>query len=184
MSFIQNQFERNFVTTSVDYVFNWARKSAIWPMTFGLACCAIEMIASSTSRFDIARFVTGLRTFAPVVAGAAEMPYPRFAVFNITGATGWICSVTLLTYWFGNTVKQLDHVIFFASVAPVSRLPSPANLSERWNRWRSRRRWKPNGCIWKVTTNDIVSWSLNCSRRNTRRAWPSGATRPATPIIG
>ena len=63
MSFIQNQFERNFITTSVDYVFNWARKSAIWPMTFGLACCAIEMIASSTSRFDIARF--GAEVFRP-----------------------------------------------------------------------------------------------------------------------
>src|SRR5579864_6425698 len=63
MSFIQNQFEQNFVTTSVDYVFNWARKSAIWPLTFGLACCAIEMIASSTSRFDIARF--GAEVFRP-----------------------------------------------------------------------------------------------------------------------
>src|SRR5207245_6007766 len=62
-SFIQNQFERNFVTTSVDYVFNWARKSALWPLTFGLACCAIEMIASSTSRFDIARF--GAEVFRP-----------------------------------------------------------------------------------------------------------------------
>jgi NADH-quinone oxidoreductase subunit B len=63
VSFIQNQFEENFVTTSVDYVFNWARKSAIWPLTFGLACCAIEMIASSTSRFDIARF--GAEVFRP-----------------------------------------------------------------------------------------------------------------------
>jgi NADH-quinone oxidoreductase subunit B len=63
VSFIQNQFEQNFVTTSVDYVFNWARKSAIWPLTFGLACCAIEMIASSTSRFDIARF--GAEVFRP-----------------------------------------------------------------------------------------------------------------------
>jgi NADH-quinone oxidoreductase subunit B len=47
----------------VDYVFNWARKSAIWPLTFGLACCAIEMIASTTSRFDIARF--GAEVFRP-----------------------------------------------------------------------------------------------------------------------
>jgi len=62
-SFIQNQFERNVVTTSVDYVFNWARKSSIWPLTFGLACCAIEMIASSVSRFDIARF--GAEVFRP-----------------------------------------------------------------------------------------------------------------------
>jgi NADH-quinone oxidoreductase subunit B len=62
-SFIQNQFERNIVTTSVDYVFNWARLSSIWPLTFGLACCAIEMIAASTSRFDIARF--GAEVFRP-----------------------------------------------------------------------------------------------------------------------
>jgi NADH-quinone oxidoreductase subunit B len=62
-SFIQNQFERNVVTTSVDYVFNWARESSLWPLTFGLACCAIEMIASSTSRFDIARF--GAEVFRP-----------------------------------------------------------------------------------------------------------------------
>src|SRR5438094_2950174 len=63
MSFIQNQFERNFITTSVDYVFNWARKSAIWPICVGLACCVIEMIASATSRFDIARF--GAEVFRP-----------------------------------------------------------------------------------------------------------------------
>jgi NADH-quinone oxidoreductase subunit B len=63
MPFLQNQFERNFLTTSVDYVFNWARKSSLWPLTFGLACCAIEMIASSTARFDIARF--GAEVFRP-----------------------------------------------------------------------------------------------------------------------
>jgi NADH-quinone oxidoreductase subunit B len=62
-SFIQNQFEQNIVTTSVDHVFNWARLSSIWPLTFGLACCAIEMIAASTSRFDIARF--GAEVFRP-----------------------------------------------------------------------------------------------------------------------
>jgi NADH-quinone oxidoreductase subunit B len=61
--YLQNQFERNVMTTSVDYVFNWARKSALWPLTFGLACCAIEMIASTTSRFDMARF--GAEVFRP-----------------------------------------------------------------------------------------------------------------------
>ena len=63
MGWLQNKFEKNFLITTVDYVFNWARKSAVWPMTFGLACCAIEMIASSTSRFDIARF--GSEVFRP-----------------------------------------------------------------------------------------------------------------------
>ena len=55
--------EKSFVLSTVDYVFNWARKSALWPLTFGLACCAIEMIASTTSRFDMARF--GAEVFRP-----------------------------------------------------------------------------------------------------------------------
>ncbi len=63
MGVIDQRFEKNFLITSVDYVFNWARKSAIWPLTFGLACCAIEMIASTTSRFDMARF--GAEVFRP-----------------------------------------------------------------------------------------------------------------------
>jgi NADH-quinone oxidoreductase subunit B len=49
--------------TSVDAAMNWMRKSSIWPMTFGLACCAIEMMAMGASRFDIARF--GAEVFRP-----------------------------------------------------------------------------------------------------------------------
>ena len=63
MGYFENRYEKNFIISSVDYVFNWARKSSLWPLTFGLACCAIEMIASSTSRFDIARF--GAEVFRP-----------------------------------------------------------------------------------------------------------------------
>jgi NADH-quinone oxidoreductase subunit B len=44
------------LTTTVDKMVNWARRSSIWPAGFGLACCAIEMIATSASRYDIARF--------------------------------------------------------------------------------------------------------------------------------
>ena len=44
------------VFTTLDMAINWARKSSIWPMTFGLACCAIEMMSMSASRFDISRF--------------------------------------------------------------------------------------------------------------------------------
>jgi NADH-quinone oxidoreductase subunit B len=44
------------IFTKLDQAVNWARKSSIWPMTFGLACCAIEMMSTAASRFDMARF--------------------------------------------------------------------------------------------------------------------------------
>ncbi|MBI1956472.1 MAG: NADH-quinone oxidoreductase subunit B [Acidobacteria bacterium] len=44
------------ITTTLDQALNWARKSSLWPMSFGLACCAIEMMSMGASRFDIARF--------------------------------------------------------------------------------------------------------------------------------
>jgi len=56
MTYSDSDHDRSFILTSVDYVFNWARKSSIWPLTFGLACCAIEMIAGSAARCDLARF--------------------------------------------------------------------------------------------------------------------------------
>jgi len=51
---------RGIITTTVDALFNWARKSSLWPMTFGLACCAIEMMATGASRFDLDRFGCGI----------------------------------------------------------------------------------------------------------------------------
>ncbi|RPJ86996.1 MAG: NADH-quinone oxidoreductase subunit B [Acidobacteria bacterium] len=51
---------RGIITTTADALFNWARRSSLWPMTFGLACCAIEMMAAGASRFDIDRFGSGL----------------------------------------------------------------------------------------------------------------------------
>ena len=56
MGLIDHRFEDNFITTNLDKVLNWARQSSLWPMGFGLACCAIEMMASSASIFDISRF--------------------------------------------------------------------------------------------------------------------------------
>jgi NADH-quinone oxidoreductase subunit B len=49
--------------TSMDYAVNWVRKNSLWPMTFGLACCAIEMMATGAARFDLARF--GAEVFRP-----------------------------------------------------------------------------------------------------------------------
>jgi len=56
MGLVENRFEDNVLTTTVDSVINWARRSSIWPMQFGLACCAIEMMAVMDARHDLARF--------------------------------------------------------------------------------------------------------------------------------
>jgi len=60
MGLIDRQFEANVVTTTLDMAVNWCRKGSLWPMTFGLACCAIEMIATVSSRYDIDRFGAGV----------------------------------------------------------------------------------------------------------------------------
>ena len=70
---IHNRFDDNVVTTSVDAVVNWARKSSLWPMTFGLACCAIEMMATGASRYDWDRFGLILGFHVPDQATWLEM---------------------------------------------------------------------------------------------------------------
>ena len=56
MGMIENRFKSGIITTTYDKLFNWARRSSLWPMQFGLACCAIEMMATLDSRNDLARF--------------------------------------------------------------------------------------------------------------------------------
>jgi NADH-quinone oxidoreductase subunit B len=53
---LEEHIPRGVLLTTVDWAVNWARKSSVWPMSFGLACCAIEMMSAAASRFDIARF--------------------------------------------------------------------------------------------------------------------------------
>src|SRR3989442_5311109 len=90
MSWIENRFEEGLIVTSIDFAINWARKSSFWPMTFGLACCAIEMMAVGASRFDLDRFG----------AGAFRAP-PRQADLMIVAGT--------VNYKMASRVKRLYH---------------------------------------------------------------------------
>jgi len=99
MIWIANRFEEGLIVTSLDWAINWARKSSLWPMTFGLACCAIEMMAVGASRFDLDRFGAGAFRATPrqadlmIVAGTVtykmasrvkrlynQMPDPKYVI--------------------------------------------------------------------------------------------------------
>lgn len=58
---LEQQIRSQILTSTLEKFVNWARKSSVWPATFGLACCAIEMICTAANRFDIARF--GMEAF-------------------------------------------------------------------------------------------------------------------------
>lgn len=53
---LEEEIQRNILVTSVDALLDWGRRSSVWPAAMGLACCAMEMVATAASRFDISRF--------------------------------------------------------------------------------------------------------------------------------
>lgn len=74
----------------------------------------------------MAQFIPFARTFAPVVAGIAEMTYRRFAMFNVGGAIGWITSMVLIGYYLGRTIPGIERhieiviaIVVFISVLPI-----------------------------------------------------------------
>ena len=68
--------KQGVVVTSMEFLYNWGRKNSLWPLQFGLACCAIEMIAAAASRYDLARF-----------GGEVFRPSPRQADLMIVSGT-------------------------------------------------------------------------------------------------
>ncbi len=60
---VPDEMQNNVIVTSIDKLYNWGRRSSIWPMMFGLACCGIEMICTAASRYDLARF--GMEVMRP-----------------------------------------------------------------------------------------------------------------------
>jgi NADH-quinone oxidoreductase subunit B len=123
---LQNRFEDGFVMTSLDEAINWARESSLWPMTFGLACCAIEMMATGAGRYDLDRFGAGAFRATPrqadlmIVAGTVnlkmadrvrrlynQMPDPKFVI-----AMGACTCGGGPYYKYGyNVVKGVDLVV-------------------------------------------------------------------------
>ena len=82
----------------------------------------------------LARFIPIIRTFAPFVAGIGKMEYPRFALYNITGGIGWVVSVTLLGYFFGNIpIVKENFAVVLVAIVVISVLPVGIEL------WRARK---------------------------------------------
>ncbi len=104
---IPEDLQRSVSITTLDRLYNWGRRSSVWPMMFGLACCAIEMIAAQAARYDLARF--GMEVMRPsprqsdlmIVAGTVtkkmipaivrlynQMPEPKYVVAMGACASG------------------------------------------------------------------------------------------------
>jgi NADH-quinone oxidoreductase subunit B len=104
---IPPEIQGQLTITTLDKIYNWGRRSSIWPMMFGLACCAIEMICAATSRFDFSRFGMEIMRPSPrqadlmIVAGTVtkkmipqivrlynQMPEPKYVVAMGSCASG------------------------------------------------------------------------------------------------
>lgn len=104
---IPPELEQQVTITTLDKIYNWGRRSSIWPMMFGLACCAIEMICTAASRYDFSRF--GMEVMRPsprqadlmIVSGTVtkkmiptivrlynQMPEPKYVVAMGACASG------------------------------------------------------------------------------------------------
>jgi NADH-quinone oxidoreductase subunit B len=123
---MEGKWEEGFVTTTLENAVNWARQGSLWPMTFGLACCAIEMMATGAGRYDIDRFGAGAFRATPrqadlmIVAGTVnykmadrvrrlynQMPEPKFVI-----AMGACTCGGGPYYKYGyNVVKGVDLVV-------------------------------------------------------------------------
>lgn len=126
MSLLEGALSEGVVTTTLEFAINWARKNSLWPMTFGLACCAMEMMATGASKYDIDRFGAGAFRATPrqadlmIVAGTVnlkmasrvrrlynQMPDPKFVI--AMGAC--TCSGGPYYKYGYNVVKGVDLVV-------------------------------------------------------------------------
>ena len=115
----------NLVVTSIDALVNWGRKSALWPVSFGLACCAFEMMASAMGRFDLARFGMEVFRASPrqadlmIVAGTVtwKMAPPIKRIYEQMADPKWVIAMGVCAtsggpyYGSYSVVPGVDHII-------------------------------------------------------------------------
>ncbi len=122
---VPDDLQGNLVVTSIDALVNWGRKSALWPVSFGLACCAFEMIATAMGRFDIARF--GMEAFRAsprqadlmIVAGTVtwKMAPPIKRIYEQMADPKWVIAMGVCAtsggpyYGSYSVVPGVDHII-------------------------------------------------------------------------
>ncbi len=126
--------------TTLDKVYNWSRRNSLWPMMFGLACCAIEMICTAASRYDFARF--GMEVMRPsprqadvmLVSGTVtkkmipqivrlynQMPEPNYVIAMGACASGGARSKRGIT-WFRGLINS-SRWTFISRAARLRRRP-------------------------------------------------------------
>lgn len=119
-----SKIEGEVVVSRADAVINWLRSSSLWPMPMGLACCAIELMATGASRFDIARFGAEVMRFSPrqsdvmIVAGTVTYkmaPHVR-RIYDQMAAPKWViamgaCASTGGMYRSYATLQGVDRII-------------------------------------------------------------------------
>jgi NADH-quinone oxidoreductase subunit B len=96
-----SKIEGEVIVSRADAVINWIRSSSMWPMPMGLACCAIELMATGASRFDIARFGAEVMRFSPkqadvmIVAGTVtyKMASPLRRIYDQMSDPKWVIAM-------------------------------------------------------------------------------------------
>jgi NADH-quinone oxidoreductase subunit B len=119
-----SKVEGDVIVTRVDAALGWFRKNSVWPMPMGLACCAIELMAAGSSRFDIARFGSEVMRFSPrqadvmIVAGTVtyKMALAVKRIYDQMAEPKWViamgaCASTGGMYRSYSVLQGVDRII-------------------------------------------------------------------------